>query len=567
MSLSRYVQLLAVPAVVAALAGVPACAAAASERTASPVIAGVPRVPVRDLGRIAPSNRIDLTVSLPYRNEAQLDAVISAASDPTSPMSGHFLTPRQFRDSFAPTVAEQQRIIGALQSAGFTVTRTYPNRTIIDVAGRASDVERYFKTEIHRVRQTDVGVRYANARPAYLPPQLRGVFNIGGFDNLRILKPTYVRGQRGVGSNAALGPPLQGPDTGLGPYAFASAYDLPVQHPVAGGKPGQTYDGKGHAAGVAIDADFLDSDLSAYLSYFNVTRTGPATVRVPVDGGAAPGLSFDSVETAIDTETIVGLAPGVGLYVYLMPQLSYVDILDTYNKVVSDDKVDTLNSSFGGCELATSPATFPQDSDHIAKQGAAEGITFNASSGDLGAQTCLFVTPNNLGVSTPASGPHFSAVGGTTLIIRPDATYKIEIAWNGSGGGVSGIFSLPSYQKGVKNVIAPTRNVPDVAFDANPGSGDSLYYNGAFIGPFGGTSLASPIFSALVDEINQVHGKRSGLINSALYARYKKVGYGTQFRDITLGNNSFFGPGYNALPGYDQVTGIGSIVGWPYAKP
>ncbi len=125
----------------------------------------------------------------------------------------------------------------------------------------------------------------------------------------------------------------------------------------------------------------------------------------------------------------------------------------------------------------------------------------------------------------------------------------IEIAWNGSGGDVSGIFSLPSYQKGVKNIIAPTRNVPDVAFDANPGSGDSLYYNGSFIGPFGGTSLASPIFSALVDEINQVHGKRSGLINSAPYARYKKVGYGTQFRDITLGNNSFFGPVTTHCPG------------------
>lgn len=121
-------------------------------------------------------------------------------------------------------------------------------------------------------------------------------------------------------------------------------------------------------------------------------------------------------------------------------------------------------------------------------------------------------------------------------------------------------------QKGVKNVISTGRNVPDIAFDANPGSGAAFYYNGAFSGPIGGTSLASPIFAAFVAENNQVHGKRSGLINTAIYARFKQVGYGTQFRDITLGNNSFFGPGYKALPGYDQVTGIGSIVGWPYAK-
>lgn len=362
-------------------------------------------------------------------------------------MFGHFLTPQQFRDSFAPSVAEHDRIIDAFQRAGFAVTRTYPNRTIIDVAAPAATVERYFRTEIHGVEQKDAGLRYANSRPAYLPAELRDISGIGGFDNLRIVKPMYVRGQRRVGGDVALGPPLQAPDTGLGPHAFANAYDFPVQHPVAGGKPGQTYDGTGRAAGVAIDADFLDSDLSAFLSYFNVKRTGPATVRVPIDGG--PTNNFDSVETTLDTETIVGLAPGVALYVYLMPQLSYVDILDTYNKVVSDDTVDTLNSSFGGCEIGTVPASFPNDADHIAQQGAAEGITFNASSGDSGAQACLFVTPNNLGVSAPASGTHFSAIGGTTLIVLPSATYKTEIAWNGSGGGVSTKFAVPTYQESV----------------------------------------------------------------------------------------------------------------------
>ncbi len=152
------------------------------------------------------------------------------------------------------------------------------------------------------------------------------------------------------------------------------------------------------------------------------------------------------------------------------------------------------------------------------------------------------------------------------MIIYRTGAYKIEFAWNRSGGGVSALFPLPSYQRHIRNIIGKTRNVPDVSFDANPGTGESLYLNGAFSGPVGGTSLSSPIFSALVTEINQIHAKRSGLINAAAYGRFQNVHHANEFRDITLGNNRFSGAGYDALPGYDPVTGIGSIVGWAYAK-
>ena len=40
------------------------------------------------------------------------------------------------------------------------------------------------------------------------------------------------------------------------------------------------------------------------------------------------------------------------------------------------------------------------------------------------------------------------------------------------------------------------RNLPDLAFDASPYTGESLYYDGRFQGPIGGTSLSSPIFAA-----------------------------------------------------------------------
>ncbi len=531
------------------------------------VLAQPARGYVRDLGRAAASTRVDLAVTLAYHDEAQLEALIAASSDPASPEFGRFLTPAQFAADFAPTPAEYGRLVRFAQQAGFAVTHAFANRSVLDIAGPAALVEKYFGTEIHAVA-ADVPhaalfsrpAFYANVRSATLPPQWRGlVLSVAGFSNVPSFKAFNVRsGQRRA--DIAAGPPLQGPDTGLGPYAFEKAYDYPVRHAVPG-RAGATYDGRGRNAAIVIDSDFPNSDLSGFLSYFKIKRTAPLA-RIDVDGGSG-GITFDEVETDLDVETIAGVSPGAGIALYLIPSLSDGSIIDAYNTIVTDDKVDVVNSSFGGCEVGDpTDITF----DHIAEQGAAEGITFSASSGDYGAQECIGVTPTYLGVSAPASGPHFTAVGGTSLLLTPAPAYKAEFAWVGSGGGVSVVFGQPAYQKGIAHTIASGRNVPDVALDADPGTGAAFYYNGAFAGPIGGTSLASPLFSSLVLQVDQVHGKRSGLINNALYARFRSAGYGKVFRDVIYGSNSYFGTGYESGPGYDPVTGIGSLLGMPYAR-
>ena len=553
---------LSIVALVAVAAATTSLHAAAAELAPDATIgvSRVSRADLEDLGRAARSTRIDLTFALKYRNAGELDAFVAASSDPQSPEFGHYLTPAQFAAEFAPTRADYERFTGTLARAGFAITKTSPTRTFVGASAPAAVAESFFRTQFHAVAQRSVvGTRYAIAVPATIPAALRdATFGVAGLDDLVVAKTDNVRAASRR-TDVALGPPLQGPDTGLSPYAFATAYDFPVQH-ARPGKSGATYDGTGHSAGIAIDSDFANSDIEAFLSYFKIKRSAPI-VRVPVDGGST--INGDGLETVLDLETISGLSPGAGVYVYLMPSLATTNIVDTYAKVVEDDAVDVVNSSFGGCELNDNLAVL---SDHIAVQGAAEGITFAASTGDFGAQTCFGLTSTGLGVSAPASAPHFTAVGGTSLLIDTKGTYKLEIAWDGSGGGVSTVFPLPSYQKGIANAIASGRNVPDVAFDANPGTGASLYYQGAFSGPIGGTSLASPLFTALVTQVNETLGKRSGSVNAATYAYFKQTRYGTRFRDVTLGNNSYFGPGYNALPGYDDVTGIGSIIGTAHAK-
>jgi pseudomonalisin len=530
------------------------------------LVARAPRAPLTDLGHAAADTPVHVAVVLNYRHYAQLHQFVDLQAQPLKRLP-RILTAQQFLDYFAPTALDYQQTAVALQSAGFTITRTYSNRTVIDATGPAAAAERLFATEIHIVRQRDGSIHYANVRPAYLPESLkRTVFGVVGLDNLRVLHTTNVRGDS-AHALMKIGPPLQGPDLGLGPFGISTAYDLPVQHAVAGGAPGQTYDGSGEAAAVVIDADFLDSDLQAFLKFFHVVRTGPKTTRILINGGPPPGLIYpDSGETTLDVETIVGNAPGVALYVYEMDSLGFPSVLDAYNQINADDKVVVANSSFGGCEDFTDPSNFPALANHLALQGNALGIVYDASTGDAGSNECGFDFFTPQGVSAPASGPSFVAVGGTTLLPHLDGTYSKEIGWYGSGGGVSDIFAMPLYQRGVPNMIGKTRNLPDIAFDADPNSGTSLYIAGGWFGPIGGTSLAAPIFSALVSELDQYSHCRIGDIHPALYRAYAKYGYklpagAPLFHDAIGRNNGF----YTATPGYDQVTGIGSIDGWNFA--
>ncbi|HTA37819.1 MAG TPA: S53 family peptidase, partial [Candidatus Acidoferrales bacterium] len=503
---------------------------------ASPT-AGVPQPAFRDLGKAAAATPIHLTVVLNYRHEAELERFVEQLDNPAFGFAPQPLTAEQFRETFAPSQADYAQTVTALEHLGLRPTRLYANRTVIDVTGTAAVVERAFSARIENVRHADGSIGYASATQIALPVELqRTVLGIAGFDNARF--KTFNR--HGRRSSARPGP-LQGPDTGLGPIALERVYDMGPLH---------GYDGSGQSAGVVIDADYLNGDLNAYLKFFKVKRTGPPTVRVMVDGGPPPGLTYDSMETTLDVETIVGLAPGVALYVYEMPQIDSADILDAYNQVNSDDNVGAVNSSFGMCETNTDQKNFPKLADKLALQGAALGITYAAATGDSGTSECQFY-PSPGGVTSPASAPNIVAVGGTTLLLKADGTRISELGWFDSGGGQSALFKMPSYQRGTPRATGNQRILPDIGFDADPSSGVSTYINGGWYGPTGGTSLASPIFTAVVSELAQFNHKRIANAHNVLYSRFKNVGYGSpnalQYYDAIGDGNGY----WRATKGFD----------------
>jgi len=352
----------------------------------------------------------------------------------------------------------------------------------------------------------------------------------------------------GCNGSAADNGPLKASAGGWLATGVAKAFDFPVQHGC---------NGAGQTVAVEIDTPILTSDVSAYLSAAGVTQTGTVT-NVAVDGGGNSSSS-DYGETALDVETISGLAPGANIRVYDFPDLSSQSIEDGYNKAVADNIASVVNSSFGGCE--SGDTAFTSTTNTIAQQAAAKGITFAASSGDSGSAECGSGTP---GVSSPSSDPYFVAVGAVNFTSNSTTGALVTItagvdSGNGfsSGGGFSKIFAVPSYQSGIPGVNSGGRNNPDISL---PGVSVAVWDHGSQA-TYDGTSWSSPEFTALMATVNQVRGTHYGFMNPNMYTLFKNTSY-TDFTDVTSGSNG----AYSAVSGYDLVTGIGAPKGWAFAN-
>ena len=79
-------------------------------------------------------------------------------------------------------------MVQALQSAGFTVTQRYPNRTVVDATAPSSTVERFFSTEMHTVQQGKYGTRFTNVRGATIPESIASLVHSVSLSNLVMVR-------------------------------------------------------------------------------------------------------------------------------------------------------------------------------------------------------------------------------------------------------------------------------------------------------------------------------------------------------------------------------------------
>jgi len=140
----------------------------------------------------------------------------------------------------------------------------------------------------------------------------------------------------------------------------------------------------------------------------------------------------------------ISMAPGMSnVYVYV----SDTSDVSIFNRMATDNKAKSLSCSWGW-----SPAD-PTSDDPIFKEFAAQGQNLFVASGDSGAfkKKSRFVYP--------ADDAFVTSVGGTDLTTNgPGGPWASEIAWAGSGGGISpNNITIPSYQLPAALSLRPTR--------------------------------------------------------------------------------------------------------------
>ncbi|MER6299427.1 protease pro-enzyme activation domain-containing protein [Kitasatospora sp. NPDC001539] len=493
-------------------------------------------------GDVPAEQQISVAVSLKLRNADALDRFLAAVTTPGSPQFGKYLTPEQFTAQFGPTQQDVDQVKAYLTAQGLTVGDVSANRQVVNAHGTAAQVSQAFGT--HESSYLDPQLQrafFANDAAASIPADLASVVQgVSGLDNHAVRKNRIAK-PGSLTPNAASATP-----SGLSPAQYQGAYNL--------NKTGA--DGTGTTVALWEFDGYKSSNLTTYDAQYGLT--GPAVSTVSVDGAnydSSPGQGQGEVE--LDSEIVRGAAPKATQLVYEAPNSDQGEI-DMANKIVADNRASVISISWGSCEPDTTAASMTAV-DNAFKQAAAQGISIFSASGDDGSRDCTRSTSGSTvkAVDFPASSPHQTGVGGTNLKVTSSNTYSSESAWSTAGGGVSTVFSKPSWQTGT-GVSGTMRTVPDVASNADPQSGFAIYTAGGWQ-VYGGTSAAAPLWSGYAAQFNQ-KAKAAGqpVLGEAsprLYSVANTAGSGA-FHDVTTGANQDF----SAKAGYDQVTGWGSPV-------
>jgi kumamolisin len=515
-----------------------------------------------------PSAEFRVTVTVRRRNE--LPSI--EAQSKQKPGERTYLTREEHAERHGADPADIAKVEAFARENGLRVTDTNAAQRTVTLSGTAPAYSKAFGVDLKMYKSGDVAYR-GREGDILIPENLQGIVtSVIGLDNRPFAKPHYRirRGTAraaGVGATADRSTASASVPAGFTPPQLASLYSFP-----------KNLDGTGQTIAILeLGGGFHPAELTTYFQNLGIATPPSVTAATYTNGGTnSPGTNAldpnnPDVEVMLDIEVSGSIAPGAKIVVYFAPDTTDQSFLGVMNAILTDtvNKPNIVSISWGGPEDEAT-AQFRNEFDQLLQSAASLGVTVCVAAGDNGSADFAADDPNwdkKAHVDFPASDPFVLACGGTQLTASSTAITK-EVVWDdgkndGTGGGVSRFFALPSYQQnaGVPPAADPTgpvmRGVPDVAGDAAPASGYRIICDGTSfpdpsqgIPPVGGTSAVAPLWAGLLARINQGLGKPVGFINPLLYAAPANA----TFRDITQGNNG----DYKAGTGWDACTGLGT---------
>jgi kumamolisin len=526
------------------------------------------RLPNAEVVGEVPSAEFRVTITVRRRNE--LPSI--EAQSKLKPGERTYLTREEHAERHGADPADIAKVEAFARENGLRVTDTNAAQRTVTLSGTAPAYSKAFGVDLKMYKAGEVAYR-GREGDILIPENLQGIVtSVTGLDNRPFAKPHYRirRGTAraaGVGATADRSTASASIPAGFTPPQLATLYNFPTN-----------LDGTGQTIAILeLGGGFHAAELTTYFQNLGISKPPSVTAATYTNGGTnSPGTNAldpnnPDVEVMLDIEVSGSIAPGAKIVVYFAPDTSDQSFLGVMNAILTDtvNKPNIVSISWGGPEDETT-AQFRNEFDQLLQSAASLGVTVCVAAGDNGSADLPADDPNWDGkahVDFPASDPFVLACGGTQVTASSTAITK-EVVWDdgkndGTGGGVSRFFALPSYQQnaGVPPAADPTgpvmRGVPDVAGDAAPASGYRIICDGTSfpdpsqgIPPVGGTSAVAPLWAGLLARINQGLGKPVGFINPLLYAAPEDA----TFRDITQGNNG----DYKARKGWDACTGLGT---------
>src|SRR5271155_1013135 len=489
----------------------------------------------QDVGPADPNQQIEVSVLL-RRGSKPGEFPSAAETGARLPRQRKYLSREEFARVHGASAADVEKIRAfAAQYSLKVVSEDRASRTV-KLSGTVQSFNDAFGVNLRRCQHSSGEFRCRTGKltiPTDLESIVEGVF---GLDNRPQAKAHFRLRKRNPAASA------QSSDVSYSPLQVAKAYDFPS---------GSSATGAGQCIGVIeLGGGYNTADLDSFFKNLGIAT--PKVTAVSVDGGTNSPTNDPSGpdgEVELDIEVAGAIAPAAQIAAYFAPNTDQ-GFIDAVTTAVHDAtlKPSVVSISWGGPENSWTEQS-RNALNSACQDASAMGVTILTASGDDGSPAVDF----------PSASPYVLACGGTKLTISGSAI-KSEQAWNelsadegATGGGVSEVFALPTYQQGANVPAAPSgfvgRGVPDVAGDADPETGYNVVVDGQQT-VIGGTSAVAPLWAGLLALINQSLGTNVGYINPLLYTGKVEPA----FHDITSGSNG----NYSAGPGWDACTGLGS---------
>jgi kumamolisin len=488
-------------------------------------------------GELDPSEIIRVTVVLKPRSpDEELSLVKRLGSQ--LPRDRKYLTRSEFEATFGSTSEELAKVRQFARDNSLNILEESSAKRSVILSGTIAQFSSAFNVSLARYVHPKKGTYRGRQGAVYVSPELAPVvMAVLGLDNRpQALAHFRIRPMTTAGVSYA-------------PPQLAGLYNFPPNR-----------DGSGQSVGIIeLGGGYSLKDIQTYCS--NLGLTAPSITAVSVDGttnSPTGDVNGPDAEVLLDIEVIATIATKAQVFVYFAPNTD-AGFVNAVNAALKgpQGKPGVISISWGDAESEWTSQGI-QALNQAFQDAAALGVTVCAASGDGGSSDGQ--TDGLAHVDFPASSEYVLGCGGTRLT-SSGGKITSQVAWddlpNGgaTGGGVSSVFPLPSWQTnaGVPPSANPGkaigRGVPDVSGDADPQTGYTIQVDGEQE-TIGGTSAVAPLTTALLALLNQSIGKPVGYINPLIYVN----GAVSAFRDVVSGTNGV----YKAGPGWDACTGWGS---------